>query len=216
MNNNNPATSVIAADDHWMFLEGLKSLFTHVEGYDLLDVCGDGDSLLELARRHRPGIVLLDISMPGASAETVVQTLTRELPETHVIALTMHMDAVLAEELFALGLAGYVSKADAFDELEEAIAALQEGRRFTSSRLGSTASGSGVESGDTPHPLSERELSVLRYAALGHNNQQIAEQLWISERTVRFHLGNCCDKLKANGRANAIAKAMQLNLIRVR
>ena len=216
MNNNNnnsgrPLT-LVAADDHRLFLEGLGSLFQRVDGQELVAVCEDGDRLLELVETHRPDIVLLDISMPGASAETIVATLSERYPQTRVVAVTMYLDAALADALFALGLAGYVSKAEAFDELGEAIAALQSGQRYLSPTLGHADNdvGHGGEG-----LLSDRELSVLRCAAMGQNNREIAAALKITERTVRFHLNNCCEKLKANGRANAIALAMQKNLIRI-
>ncbi len=210
MNNNNPAPlTLVAADDHRLFLEGIGSLLKRSDDLKLLAVCEDGDRLLALVATHRPDIVLLDISMPGATAEVVIETIAGQYPDTRVIAVTMHLDAVLADSLFARGLAGYVSKSDAFDELGEAIAAIRQNRRYLSPALDAGGSGEATAS------LSTRELSVLRCAASGQNNREIAAALKISERTVRFHLNNCCEKLCANGRANAIALAMQKNLIRL-
>ena len=213
MNNNNTESApltLVAADDHRLFLEGLASLFQRTGDYELVAVCEDGERLLALVEEHRPDIVLLDVSMPGAAAETIVATIRARYPGTKVIAVTMHLDLALAGELFGLGLAGYVSKADAFDELGEAIAALARGESYRSPALASAGREAGAPPGGL---LSERELAVLRCAASGKNNHEIADALSISERTVRFHLTNCCEKLKARGRSHAIALAMRRNLL---
>ncbi len=211
-NEQNKVLTLVAADDHQLFLEGLGSLFARVPNCRLVAVCGDGETLLQLVAAHRPDGVLLDISMPGPSSESIVTRIGREFPETRIIALTMHRDAGLAAGLFERGLAGYVSKDAAFDELGEAIEALRAGQRYRSPGLDELERVEVRAKGDDGL-LSARELSVLRHAADGFTNQQIADALSISERTVRFHLNNCRRKLDAQGRAHAIARAIQLNLL---
>jgi DNA-binding NarL/FixJ family response regulator len=204
---------LVAADDHRLFLEGLKSLFAINSEYNLTAVCEDGDALLALIADHTPNVALIDISMPGANTETIVETVEADFPDTHLIALTMHLDPEMAEELFSLGLSGYVLKDEAFDELSNAIQAVMKGDQFISPVLAKAISDKHRKSQSRNEFLTIREVEVLENAAKGHSNKEIARTLDISERTVRFHVSNCCVKLEAQGRSNAVAKAMQMDLI---
>lgn len=209
----NNSINIVAADDHQLFLEGLKSLFSYTKEYNLLDVCGDGDSLLALIAKHSPDIALVDISMPGASTEIIVKTVETQYPNTHLIALTMHLEPQLAESLFELGLCGYVLKEDAFDELGRAINALQKGEQYISPKLMQVIAEYYQKRETEKKLLTSREVDVLGWAAKGQSNKEIARSLDISERTVRFHISNCCIKLKAHGRSNAVAKALKMELV---
>ena len=127
--------NLVAADDHQLFLEGLESLFLQVPNYNLIAVCSDGDALLALIEKHKPDIALVDISMPGASTETIVKTVQKNFPNTQLLALTMHLEPALAEKLFKLGMCGYVLKEEAFDELSVAISSLESGEQYISPAL---------------------------------------------------------------------------------
>jgi len=205
--------TLVAADDHRLFLEGLKSLFELIPEFNLIAVCGDGDSLLSLISQHKPNIALVDISMPGASTETIVTTVENDYPDTHLLALTMHLEPALAEKLFELGLCGYVLKEEAFDELGLAIHSLQAGEQYISPALITALSAYRGERDNKKEILTHREVDVLNHTAKGSSNKEIARSLDISERTVRFHISNCCVKLNAHGRSNAVVKAIQLELI---
>ena len=205
--------NIIAADDHRLFLEGLKSLFEYTDEFKLVNVCEDGDSLLELISTHKPDIALVDISMPGASTETIVKIVESDYPDTHLIALTMHLEPQLAEKLFELGLCGYVLKEEAFDELGKAINALQAGEQYISPKLMKAIADFHHNKDTNKALLSIRETDVLGFAAKGQSNKEIARSLDISERTVRFHISNCCVKLEAQGRSNAVARALKMELI---
>lgn len=205
--------NLVAADDHRIFLEGLKSLFEYTENFNLIDVCEDGDCLLKLISEHKPEIALVDISMPGASTEVIVETVELHHPDTKLIALTMHFDPQLAEKLFELGICGYVLKENAFDELGKSINALQAGEQYISPKLMKAIVEYHHKKDTEKELLTIREVDVLGCAAQGKSNKEIARLLDISERTVRFHISNCCAKLDAQGRSNAVAKALQMQLI---
>lgn len=207
--------NLVAADDHRLFLEGLKSLFELTPEFNLISVCGDGDTLLALIEKHKPDIALLDISMPGPSTEIIVETVEKDYPDTHLLALTMHLEPALAEKLFELGLCGYVLKEEAFDELGLAIHSIQANEQYISPALITALSNYHDEMECKKDLLTHRETAVINHAAKGDSNKEIARTLDISERTVRFHISNCCLKLNANGRSNAVAKAIQLELISV-
>lgn len=203
---------LIAADDHRLFLEGLKSLFELTPEFSLLSVCEDGDTLLSLINLYKPDIALVDVSMPGADTETIVETVERDNPDTKLIALTMHMDAELAERLLKLGLSGYVLKDGAFDELGNAITSVEAGEQYISPALMKLISESQKIIKNRKELLTRREIDVLNHAAEGSTNKEIARVLEITERTVRFHVSNCCMKLDAQGRSNAVAKALKQKL----
>jgi len=203
---------IIAADDHHLFLEGLKSLFSNTPNMDLVAVCKDGSELLNNIKYHQPDVALIDLSMPGESTEAIITHVDKNAPDTQLIALTMHMEPPRAERLLKLGLCGYVLKEDAFDELSKAIQTIKSGEQYISPTLMS-AIHQYHKNSDKTQPLSEREIAVLREVAQGQSNKEIARSLGISERTARFHIANCCIKLGAKGRSNAVAKAIKQELL---
>lgn len=204
--------TIVAADDHSMFLEGLSSLIGKSPTFQLLGTGSNGDELIELIKQFSPAIALVDLSMPGAKTEEILQFAERHSPATQLIALTMHLEAHLAKTLLGLGLSGYVLKESAFEELSDAIENVQQGEQFLSP--GMIEALSIFESTDGNATLTTREVEVLACAAQGLSNKETGRQLDISERTVRFHISNSCLKLNAHGRANAVAEALKQGYIR--
>lgn len=204
---------IVAADDHRLFLEGLKSLFQLMTEFELLEVAENGDHLLALITEYSPHIVLLDLSMPGASTKKILQTLDVLGSSTKVIALTMHLEAQFAQDYFEMGLRGYVLKDAAFDELRDAIITVMQGDKYISPSMQEALRLVSVQKKNTGVVLTRRELDVLNLASEGKTNKEIGRGLGISERTVRFHISNCCVKLNAQGRSHAVAKALQSSLI---
>ena len=200
---------VIAADDHCIFLEGVKSLFLSSPSISLFEICSDGEQLLALILKHQPDIALVDISMPGPGIENIVERISGLDINTRLIALTMHLEAGRASRLFALGLSGYVLKDDAFEQLAMAIQAVASGDEYISPRIVSAMN----SASDRDVSLTAREMEVIKYLSDGMTNKTIAQHMGISERTVRFHISNCCLKLDANRRSGVVAKALQMNLI---
>lgn len=209
---NNTIITLIAADDHQLFLEGLNSLFSQMAGLELLCTCNDGTSLVTLACQHQPDIVLLDLSMPGTKTEDIIATLEQNQPHIKTVALTMCFDYQKAQHLLSLGLSGYVLKDEAFHELESAIRQVYTGDEFISSSLIQVIRESDQANTEV---LTTREKDILTDVAKGYNNQRIADSYFITERTVRFHIANCCVKLDASGRTNAVAKALSQQLINI-
>lgn len=204
--------TIVAADDHSMFLEGLSSLIGKSPTFQLLGIGGNGDELIALIKQFSPDIALVDLSMPGAKAEEILQYADLHSPTTQLIALTMHLEAHLAKTLLGLGLSGYVLKESAFEELSDAIENVQQGEQFLSPAMIEALTV--FESMDGSATLTTREIEVLACAAQGLSNKETGRQLDISERTVRFHISNSCLKLNAHGRANAVAEALKQGYIR--
>jgi DNA-binding NarL/FixJ family response regulator len=200
-----PEITIIAADDHEIFLQGLKSLLTDNQDLSLLETCNNRDELIKKIQSLSPHIVLLDLSMPGASIEKVLEITNPS--NTAVIILTMNLNARLAHYLVTLGVSGYVLKESAFEELELAINQVMSGKIYLSPLLLECMH-------NTSEPnLTSREKEIVQLAAEGISNKEIAGNLSITERTIRFHFSNICLKLGANGRSNAIAKSLKLNLV---
>ncbi|WP_395376786.1 LuxR C-terminal-related transcriptional regulator [Marinicella sp. W31] len=208
-----PSISVIAADDHRLFLEGLKSLFSTSRGITLQGVYDDGDQALTAIQSLKPQVALLDLSMPGASVESIIKTVDEANISTELLVLTMHLEPQIAMHLISLGLSGYVLKEQAFDELKHAIKALACGEQFISPLLRESIRSHHSKRASHKDLLTQREFEVLQAVANGLSNKEIARQLSISERTVRFHLSNCFIKLDVNSRSKAINRAVQLSII---
>ncbi|RTE65600.1 DNA-binding response regulator [Amphritea opalescens] len=197
--------TIVAADDHSMFLEGLSSLIGKSSTFQLLGTGANGDELIALIEQFSPTIALVDLSMPGAKTADILKYVETHSPETQLIALTMHLEAHLAKTLLRLGLSGYVLKESAFEELSDAINNVVAGEQFLSPAMMEALS---VVDADEA-ALTLREVEVLACASNGLSNKETGRQLDISERTVRFHISNSCLKLNAHGRANAVAVALK-------
>lgn len=204
--------TIVAADDHSMFLEGLSSLIGKSANFQLLGTGGCGDELIDLINQFTPDIALVDLSMPGAKTEAIIANAEVHSPGTQLIALTMHLEAHLAKTLLGLGLSGYVLKESAFEELTDAIDNVHNGEQFLSPAMIDALNDFDSAEGDVAS-LTSRENEVLACASRGLSNKETARQLDISERTVRFHISNSCIKLNANGRANAVAVALRYGYI---
>lgn len=206
--------NIVAADDHLLFLQGLEGLLKLNTRFNLLDVATDGNQLLTLIEKYQPDIALTDLSMGGADTKQIIEQTELVSQSTDLIALTMHLDPIYINQLMELGLSGYVLKESAFDELSEAIVEVYQGNQFLSAQILTLMNASHCHQ-EHKALLSTREKEVLTGAAKGRSNKEIARALDITERTVRFHLANCCIKLKSQGRVNAVAIALKKALIEV-
>lgn len=203
---------IIAADDHPVFLEGIASLLEGRSDYKLIATCSDGTQTINAVLHHLPDFLLLDLSMHGASPIDIIEKIEKHTPKTHVIALTMNNNATTALALLELGLSGYVLKEEAFENVAVAMQRALLDECFISASIKAKIAAHQRKYA-TPEALTKKEKTVLTKAAQGMTNQEIADSVFISERTVRFHIANCCLKLQANGRTNAVAKALKDGVI---
>ncbi|MEM9231561.1 MAG: response regulator transcription factor [Pseudomonadota bacterium] len=200
---------IVIADDHAIFVDALCAVFAGEDRLRVVATTTNGDALLKLLRDHRPDVAIIDVSMPGPGAEAIASSAARDVPEIRLIALTMHNELGLAETLLASGIAGYVVKDSAFDELRGAIDTVLSGQRFMSAALSDIRNPSAGPLAD----LTPREAECLRATAQGLSNKNIAAHLQITERTVKFHLQNIFQKIGASNRAEAIAVARRYGFI---
>lgn len=203
---------VILADDHRMVAEGLGRLIG--EAADLIEQVTDGRQLVASVRRHKPDLVVSDITMPFMSGLDALRVLRKEGPKTHFIFLTVHTDAQVAMEAIRAGARGYLLKAAAGEELLEAIRAVMAGRVYLTPHI----TGDVLERARQPeesarHPLTARQLEVLQGVAKGMRMKEIAAHLNISVRTVEDHKAQLLRTLDAQNTADLVRFAVKQGLL---
>ncbi|MGD8866860.1 MAG: response regulator transcription factor [Gemmatimonadales bacterium] len=208
---------VLIADDHGILRAGLRSLLDSASETEVVGEARDGEEALRLAKELRPDVLLVDISMPGASGIEIARRLRGTLPETRVLILTVHEDQSLIREAIRAGAAGYIIKRAVESELFNAIAAVQRGELYVhpavtralleeDSRDERSASHPGVQ-------LTPRETEVLRLIGDGYTNSQMAELLHIGVRTVETHRANLMGKLGLHSRVELVRYAREKGLL---
>jgi len=209
---------VLIADDHAILRAGLRMLLEAQNDMEVAGEAGDGSEVSRKARELRPDVVLMDLSMPGPHSGEVIRQVLRACPTTRVLILTMHDDSAYLASALSSGAAGYVVKKVADSELLLAIRAVHAGRTFVD--LTQTF-------GPSPHPhlgrvgaprqppkgLSRREREVLRLLAQGHSNQQIADQIRVSVKTVETYRTRLREKLGLKGRAELYRFAVESGIL---
>ena len=208
-------TRVLIVDDHAVVRAGLKLL---VDGQTDLETVGEAgtarDAIFE-SRSLKPDIVLLDVVMPDQNGIEIVPQLLKETPESKVLVLSMQDEPRYVREAFEAGASGYVLKEAADSELVAAIREVAGGGRYVHPELGArlVAAESEERKRAEDDPLSDREREVLRLLALGHTNQEIAKQLYISVRTAETHRAHIMQKLRLQSRAELVRYALDQGLL---
>jgi len=206
---------VLIVDDHAVVRAGLAML---VNAEDDLEAVGEAGSAREAifeARSTKPDLVLMDVMMPDQSGLEVVPQLLKEHPEAKVLVLSMQDDPRYVREAFEAGASGYVLKEAADAELVAAIREIADGGRYVHPELGArlVAAETAERRRAEEDPLSDREREVLRLLALGHTNQEIAKELYISVRTAETHRAHIMQKLRLSSRAELVRYALSQGLL---
>ncbi len=195
-----PALRVFLADDHPIVLDGVKALVMAEPGLTVVGEARDGDTALRMASDLKPDIAILDISMPGLNGVRVAEQLRTNCPKCKVLVLTVHEDRSYLRQLLELGIAGYVLKRSASDELIRAIGAIASGGLYLDPAIAGKAVGAGAArtvetaTGRTVD-LSDREIEVLRLTASGHSNKSVAAELGVAVKTVETYRARAMEKL---------------------
>lgn len=208
---------ILIVDDHVLFREGLVSI---LDAQPRFRVVGQADSIagaIVLTRKLRPQLVLMNMNLPDGTVVDATKIILAEVPETKIIALTVHEDEELLFEAIRAGAIGYLSKHSRAAELLETLKGVMRGEagisRTTARRiLDEFVRLSPHHSGEAP-TLTARELEVLRELANGASNQEIAERLVISENTVKNHVRNLLAKLHFHSRHEAADYARRRGLM---
>lgn len=196
---------VLIADDHAMVRRGLTLILGQQEDLQIVGEAGDVFSVPERCAELKPDVLLLDLSMPGGDALKMLDRLHRQAPATRVVVLSMHDDPTTVRAALAAGVSGYVVKTAGDGALISAIRAVAAGRTFLDVPLRDAQTQEVVdraaERGGEPASLSAREEEVLKLLARGHTNQEVADRLFLSVKTIETYRARLSDKLGLKSRA---------------
>jgi two-component system response regulator NreC len=202
-------TTIVLADDHAVVRSGLRLVLEREPGFEVVSEAGDADTALRTVLGHKPTVLVLDLNMPGElSSLDAIPRVQEVSPETRVVILTMQEDPEFARRALRAGAAGYVLKEAADDELVDAVRRVAGGETYLNPRLGAVLAAAPPEPAGPPDDLTEREVEVLRLIALGHTNAEIAQELYLSVRTVESHRGHIQRKLGRSTRAELVRYAL--------
>lgn len=207
------AITVVIADDHAVVRTGLRMLIEAEEGMDVVAEAGDVDSARRYVLGHKPTVLMLDLNMPGEASLEAIPRIREASPETKIVVLTMQDDPAFARAAMSAGAAGYILKEAADAELVSAIRLAAEGGIYLYPRVGARlAAGAPVNALSV---LTARELEIMRLIALGFTNSEIAEQLFLSVRTIESHRAHIQNKLDFTSRAELVRFAIDHGVIDV-
>jgi DNA-binding NarL/FixJ family response regulator len=211
----NRATTVLLADDHTMFREGMAKLLTAYGGLEVVGETANDDGALALARETRPDVVIMEARMPFEEAAGFLNEMRRVEPRPKVIIVTMFDDAAVMRGFLRLGVSGYLLKSSSTTQLVGAIRAAAIAPEGGNVVVGMPRVGPEEAEGVSGSPLSVRELEILLLAARGLSNRQIASRVNLTEGTVKRHLSNSYHKMGVGSRSEAARKALQQDWITV-
>ncbi len=197
--------AVFLAEDHEMVREGLRLLIDAQADMHVVGEAGDGRSVVERAVSIKPNVIVLDLSMPQMNGLSAAHALRASLPSTAIVTLTRHRDSAYVQQLLTAGAAAYVLKQSPSIELLKAIRAAASGGTYLDAAL-RTATAVRALSAAAP-TTTERETAVLRLAAVGCSNKQIAASLGIAVKTVEVHKANAMRKLNLAARTDVVRYA---------
>jgi DNA-binding NarL/FixJ family response regulator len=194
---------------------GLKLVLEADDGIEPVGEAGTARDAIFEARSLKPDVILLDVVMPDQSGLDIIPALLHESPGTKILVLSMQDDPRYVREAFDAGASGYVLKEAADSEVFAAVREVAGGGRYVDPELGArlVAAESAERRRAEEDPLSEREGEVLRLLALGHTNQEIAKQLYISVRTAETHRAHIMQKLRLSSRAELVRYALDRGLL---
>ena len=206
---------VLVVDDHAVVRSGLRLLLEQEDDLEVVAEAGSADEGVRAARLEKPDVILLDVVMPERSGLDAVSEILDASKGGKVLVLSMQDDPSYVREAFAGGASGYLLKEAADVEVVQAIREVARGGRYVHPTLGARLAQAEVEAARraADDPLSDREREVLRLLALGHTNQEISKQLYISVRTAETHRAHIMQKLGLGTRAELVRYALANGLL---
>jgi two-component system response regulator NreC len=221
---NNSQIRILITDDHAVLRAGLAALLNAESDLVVVGEAADGSECLRVAQSLQPDVILLDINMPGVNGLEALPMLRQVAPNSRVLVLTMHDDSTYLRQVLRAGGAGYVLKQAADKELLSAIRTVYNGGTFlhpahaqalledpAASEQNTTQNAPAQD--DALAQLSEREQETLKLIALGYSNKEIAEQLYLSVKTVETYKARIMEKLELSTRAALVRFALQHKLL---
>jgi DNA-binding NarL/FixJ family response regulator len=206
---------VLLADDHAIVREGTRKFLEQEDDIEVIAEASDGEQAIMLAGTHRPDVVIMDIAMPNIDGIEATRQIKEQYPGMSVLILSAYDDDQFVFSLLEAGAAGYLLKSVRSNELIDAIRAVNAGESVLHPSIARkvlnrfTRTGTEQQKQKAPDILSEREIEVLQLATQGSSNQEIADNLYLSLRTVQSHLNHIFNKLQVSSRTEAVVRALK-------
>ena len=215
---------VLIADDQTLVREGLRAIAELEDDIAVIGEAADGREAITLARRLHPDVVLMDVRMPRVNGIEAAAQIRADLPSTKILMLTVSDEEEDLYEAIKAGANGYLLKEISVEEVAEAIRAVMQGQSLISPSMASKLLSEfnalvrrAEDRQQFPAPaLTSREIEVLRLVAKGMSNREIAEELYISENTVKNHVRNILEKLHLHSRMEAVVYAVREKLLEIK
>lgn len=211
---------VMIVDDHALFRRGLQMVLANEEDIEVVAESGDGVDAVEKAKSARPDVILMDVRMPKRTGLEATAAIREILPESKIVMLTVSDEEADLYEALKAGALGYLLKDLAIEEVAAAIRSVQAGHSLITPSMATklltefSALSAKANEEKKPSPtLTEREIDVLKLAAQGLGNRDIAKRLGISENTVKNHVRNILSKLQLHSRGEAVAFGVREKMI---
>jgi two-component system response regulator DegU len=214
---------LLLADDHTMVRQSMRRSMADA-GFEIVGEAGDGAEAVRMAAEHHPDVILMDVSMPvldGVEATRQVRAASAGGSDgPQVVMLTMHADADVVRRALQAGAVGYLTKDSSIDDVVDAVRLAASGDAAVSPGLAAALLREATTAGATADPgagqtVSAREIEVLQLIAEGASPPEVAEQLFISVKTVKNHLSSIYEKLDARDRTQAVLKGLRMGIIRL-
>lgn len=206
---------ILIADDHAVVRDGTRQILEQQRDMEVIAEAADGAEAVKLAGATKPDVAIIDISMPGVDGIEATRQIKSLYPQIAVLILSAYDDDQFVFSLLEAGAAGYLLKSVRGHELVEAVRQVHAGESVLHPAIARKVLNRFVPaSGKAPgqksiEVLSDREIEVLRYATRGLSNQEIADELCLSLRTVQAHLGHIFNKLQVSSRTEAVVRALK-------
>jgi NarL family two-component system response regulator LiaR len=205
---------VLLVDDHAVVRSGLSAFLLAFDDLELVGEAGSGEEAVRLCERLHPDVVLMDLVMPGMDGAAATKRIREHHPDVQVIALTSFKEEDLVQGAMRAGAIGYLLKNISADELADAIRKARAGRPTLAPEAAQALIHAATQPRKPGYDLTDRERDVLELMVEGLSNSEIAERLVVSSSTVKFHVSNVLSKLGVKSRTEAVALALQENLLK--
>jgi len=206
-------TRIVLVDDHAVVRSGLRLVLEAEADFEVVAEAGTLEEALRKVRAIRPDVLVLDLNLGTESSLDSIPQIRADTPQTAIVVLTMQNEPAFARQALQAGAAAYVLKESADEELVEAVHAAGRGETYLNPQLGARLAAEPPAPQGPPDDLTDREVDVLRLIALGNTNSEIAEQLFLSVRTVESHRAHIQRKLGRTTRAELVRYALDRGLV---
>ena len=199
---------VLTVDDHALIRDGVGALIANQKDMRLVGEASNGREAIEQFRSHRPDVTLMDLQMPEMNGIDALIAIRSEFPEARIIVLTTYAGDALCKRAMKAGAQAYILKGNVRKDLLDTIRAVRAGKKILHAEVAAELATHAADDS-----LSEREIEVLSLIAAGNSNKLVADQLAISEDTVKGHVKNILSKLGVNDRTHAVTAALKRGII---